>query len=389
MPSLNEIIKTVDLVDQGPATVSKVAASLNQCNEDTASMVQLGRLREALKHRFYREKRKQLTQGQLDAIKAAVDFGCAGGPFVRSFPQLRRSRVCLQMIARVLEPGLVKQANTLLCGPAAVTMALARSKPVTYVECCTGLAESGQVQVGNATFRARTDIRDYDGDEGLPAADWIMLASLINQPRETLKEATGSSAENIFQWLVDLGFSQVTVMQNFPYHAVRCHPKGLLHESVSATNKDTLVKTMCDLSSRGAPIVLLAFGDLAKAVEALHAARASKLNLLSMAGPSANQTGEQSLQAFIQAGDAQYTKELNAQLGNLRVANPWAVTLLMKQLVGKLGAHTLHATYLDKAILDNGTVYVSCANWGASAKGIPIPFDAFANKTVGFVSAVP
>ncbi len=91
----------------------------------------------------------------------------------------------------------------------------------------------------------------------------------------------------------------------------------------------------------------------------------------------------------IQFGADMYDKAEKTQVDKLRVANPWAITLLMKQLTGQLAAHSLHATFLDKAILDNGTVYVSCANWGASAKAIPVPFDAFANKTVGFVSAMP
>lgn len=389
MPSLNEIIKKVDLVDQGPATLSKAALSLELCNEDTATLVQLGRLREALKHRFYREKRKQISEEQLSAIKAAVDFGCSGGPFTKSFPQLRRSQVCLQLIARILDPGLIKQGNTLLCGPASVAMALVRTKPLTYVECCASLADFGQARVANATIRARMDIRDYAGEEHLPGADWILLASLINEPRAKLKDATGSSAEGIFQWLVDLGYSQVVVMQNYPYETVRCHPQNLLHGSVSASNKATMAKTMCDLSSKGAPIVLLAFGELAKAVEALKKAQAMKLGFLDSIRPRKDQTAEQALQESINDGNVLFSKEQTAQLTLLRAENPWAITLLMKQLTGKLGSHALHATYVSKASLVDGKVFLSCANWGASAKGIELPFDAFANKMVGFVSALP
>lgn len=389
MPTLNEIITRLHQVTQGPATLIKTAEALNRLQIDTAGMVQLGRLREALKIRFYRDKRKQITAAQVEALHAAVDFGCAGGAFTKCFTSLRRAEVCLQVIARVLDPSLVKQGQTLLCGPASVIMSLARSKPREYVKLCAGLADVGQVQLDGTQVKARLDIRDYDGGDGLPAADWIPLASLIDQPRSQLRESTGSSAEGIFDWLKGFGFSQVVVMCNYPTEVVRCSPKNLLPESASASDKVKMTKVMCGLSQAGAPIVLLAFGELAAAIGALDQAAKMKMLLLDTVKESRSETEEESLYHAILDGDQLYFKEQKKQLDILRSSNPWVITLLLKTLTGTSAAHTLHATYVSSAKLENGKVIVSCANWGKAARGVPIPLDAFANKMVGFVSAMP
>lgn len=389
MPTLNEIITQLHLVKQGPAPLVKIAADLNSWRGDTASMVQIGRLREALKVRFYRDKRKQISQAQVDAIHAAADFGCAGGPFTRCFPNLRRAMVCVQMIARVLDPSLVKQGQTLLCGPASVIMSLCRSKPLEYVKLCAGLADTGQVQIASAQVKARQDIRGYDGEEGLPAADWIALASLIDQPRSVLKDETGSSAENIFGWLKDFGYSQVVVMCNFPFNVVRCSPQNLLHESTSASDKVKMTKVLCELSQAGAPIVLLAFGELAAALGALDQAAKMKLFLLDTVRSSQDQTEEESLYRAILDGDQQYFHAQKKQLDILRSGNPWLITLAWKSLTGTGTAHALHATYVSSAKIEDGKVIISCANWGKATQGVPIPLELFANKMVGFVSAMP
>lgn len=318
-----------------------------------------------------------LTVPETQAIALIEQFGTRVGPI--RFTHLQRGRVAMQLMARVLQPGMINQGAFGMCGPAAVAIDTARNNPVGYVTFAISLCENGSGNIGGRMVTPVAGIRTYLLSEvttvGMPQADWVVLASLRDDPASLqgdFSRATygGSSSDEVFDWMVRCGFQKVIGMSHITLaNSFRAHPVGLLPPTMSSSSKQKTLETAADLSRRGWRIFMQGFMQLARGIEQFHAISASETH----------------------TGVPQPVQRATA-ITALRTENPGAVGTVfnvVKGLTGFSGGDMKHWTYVEALTLvltTPGSVTIACCNHGVRYADVTLPMDAFLNKFLGFVA---
>lgn len=131
------------------------------------------------------------------------------------FPNIWRNDVGIGLLLRLMQPGLIDQASSSLCGPSALLYNLALDQPVTYVKYAIDLFEKGHANIGKMTIEPSHDCRhSQPGD--VPAVDWMTAASLRDSENwffdyeSTKDEFAGITLPSeIEDWFTAAGFSDV------------------------------------------------------------------------------------------------------------------------------------------------------------------------------------
>ncbi len=95
---------------------------------------------------------------------------------VMHFKKLNRYDVAVGMLMRIANPGLIRQGEASLCGPAALLYNIASSSPVMYIRYAIDLFEKGQAKLGRIHVKPGSDVKNYS--PSLSQVDWLTMASL-------------------------------------------------------------------------------------------------------------------------------------------------------------------------------------------------------------------
>lgn len=108
------------------------------------------------------------------AVNMVCDFLKRSGRV--HFKKLNRYEVGVGLLMRLANPGLIRQGEASLCGPAALLFNIANSTPILYVRYAIDLFEKGKASLGRIYVNPGSDVRNYSP----PGAqvDWLTMASL-------------------------------------------------------------------------------------------------------------------------------------------------------------------------------------------------------------------
>jgi hypothetical protein len=160
------------------------------------------------------------AQDRAKALVRAFAARAGGG----SFTHITRADVADGLIARVDHPALISQAGSSLCGPASLTFNLATRDPVTYVGFVIALYEKGEAHIGTLQVKPGKDLRAYDPQGKINAADWIPLAGLRDSEnwffdyQSVDDEFAGITLpSHLESWFKKVGFSKVVNETNLVF----------------------------------------------------------------------------------------------------------------------------------------------------------------------------
>jgi hypothetical protein len=323
-----------------------------------------------------------MAADHVQAIRRCRAFGAETGG--TRFIHLQRTRIAMQLMARVLHSALINQGTFGMCGPAAWAIDTARHNPREYVDFAVALANNGTGSIGARVITPVDGILRYQLSErpreGMPQADWVVLACLRNDPDSlegnfSKESYGGASGDELFTWLVDCGFQKVVLMSHLTLaNSFRCHPEGLLPPNLASSDKLRTLRTAADMLKRGWRIFMQGFMQLSRSVEAM--TEANKMHHLAGASPGAN---------------AQLQTMQQREAAKLAVANPGVLGTIWgtaKSLAGFSGGDTRHWTYVEALeITVDDRVIITCCNHGVHFPSVALPIDGFLNKFLGFLAA--
>jgi hypothetical protein len=314
-----------------------------------------------------------LTPAETNALALLEQFGTRPGPI--RFTRLQRGIVAMQLLARVLQPGLINQGAFGMCGPAAVAIDTARNNPLGYVTFAISLCENSNGNIGGRMITPVAGILTFDLGTAMPQADWVVLASVRDDNASLqgdFNRATygGSSCDDVFEWLVRCGFTKVLAMSHITLaNSFRAHPLSLLPPTLSTSTKLMTLETAANLSSRGWRLFMLGFMQLATGIERTKAIS--------------------DMEAMI---GAPMPTQRAAVVNALLTPNPGPVGTIVNVLKGLAGfdsGDTRHWTYVEALTITPGlpgTVTITCCNHGVRYPAVTLPLDAFLNKFLGCVA---
>src|SRR5580658_7440780 len=109
--------------------------------------------------------------------QVAIDlFATRNAP--TAFNHIDRQAVAATLRSRLDNPYGIYQGSAGLCGPAALSFEIAKSRPQEYVNVVIGLYENGTAKLGNWQLQPSAALRQAANPATIPAADWILLASI-------------------------------------------------------------------------------------------------------------------------------------------------------------------------------------------------------------------
>lgn len=92
------------------------------------------------------------------------------------FPKLNRYDVGIGLLMRISNPGLLRQGQASLCGPAALLFNIANDTPVMYARYAIDLFEKGRASLWRIDVIPGADVRNYAPP--IAQVDWMTMASL-------------------------------------------------------------------------------------------------------------------------------------------------------------------------------------------------------------------
>lgn len=130
------------------------------------------------------------------ALKLISDFD--KNPKGGVWPNLHRHTVANGLVARVQDPMKINQGPTNLCGITSVVRDWAKDSPVDYAWCGICLFNDGVGRLGKGnmlgeTLRPTAELKRSSVPDGMPEADWLVLASV----HETLVKKYGHAAQDV------------------------------------------------------------------------------------------------------------------------------------------------------------------------------------------------
>ena len=96
----------------------------------------------------------------------------------RRFPKLDRDEVGVGMLMRIAAPGILRQDEGSLCGPAALLFSLASDRPVQYASTAIDLYEHGKARLGRLEIAPGEDVRNFKPPASMDHVDWLTMASI-------------------------------------------------------------------------------------------------------------------------------------------------------------------------------------------------------------------
>ncbi len=139
------------------------------------------------------------------------------------FPRLDRDDVGVGMLMRLANPGILKQGEASLCGPAALLFNVVSDNPVMYARFAIDLYEKGKGKIGRLLIEPGKDVRGYlpplappNPDDLIHPVDWMTMASIRDSENWFLDYDTADKAfagitmpGELAQWFRMAGYSDV------------------------------------------------------------------------------------------------------------------------------------------------------------------------------------
>lgn len=149
------------------------------------------------------------------ALSKVNAFKSARGP--SKWTHLVRTKVADGLIARINNPNLVAQRQTPNCGPATITRALAKDKPLAYAEVAISLFTTGKATIGKMKIAPGSELLRDKPEGNTDQADWIMLASIRDSDNWFLSTSGWFSSSlagitlpsTIEKWFKQAGYTKI------------------------------------------------------------------------------------------------------------------------------------------------------------------------------------
>jgi hypothetical protein len=186
------------------------------------------------------------------------------------FPKLSRNEVGVGLLARVANPGIIRQGYSSLCGPVALLFNVASDSPAGYAKFAIDLFEKGQAKIGRLEIKPGSDARNYlppefvtvDGKRkqvNVHQADWLTMASIRDSENFLLdydsvedEVAGATTAGGLAQWFRLAGYRDVADHTSLIDHG------SITYKTIEQANS---------LLDKGHRVVLMINGQLLDAAE--------------------------------------------------------------------------------------------------------------------------
>jgi hypothetical protein len=188
------------------------------------------------------------TDGHKYAAELICDFLKNFG--TTYFPKLSRHEVAVGLLARVANPGIIRQGYSSLCGPVALLFNVASDRPAAYAKFAIDLYEKGRAKIGRLEIKPGADMRNYlppdfiTDDDGVVhsvnvhQADWLTMASIRDSENFLLDydsvedEVAGiTTAGGLAHWFRQAGY------RNVADHTVLVDHGSITWETVEHANR--------------------------------------------------------------------------------------------------------------------------------------------------------
>ncbi|NUQ74363.1 MAG: hypothetical protein HUU21_12470 [Polyangiaceae bacterium] len=137
-----------------------------------------------------------------------------------AFPSADKSQLIEGLRARIIDPKIINQNHTMLCGPAAFVYSMASQDPVAYARFIIDLYEKGRATVGKMTVSPSGALMRYSVPAGeIHVADWIPLASIRNSKGSVVFFDKYDSVDeelpamtlpsHLHSWIDEVGYTKV------------------------------------------------------------------------------------------------------------------------------------------------------------------------------------
>ncbi|MEP6827018.1 MAG: hypothetical protein ABJA10_02975 [Aestuariivirga sp.] len=107
------------------------------------------------------------------------------------WPLLDRDQVGVGILVRLAYPGLLRQGDANLCGPAAMLFTILLDHPAAYAVYAMDLYEHGRAKLGKLLVEPGDSIRKYYDSGKLDAVDWLTMGSLRSSENWFLADGLG------------------------------------------------------------------------------------------------------------------------------------------------------------------------------------------------------
>lgn len=133
------------------------------------------------------------------------------------FPRFDRDEVGVGLLMRIANPGLLRQGQAGICGPAAFLFNVAMDNPDRYTAFAIDLYEKGQGNIDKLAVKPGDDVRNYlpPSDADIAQVDWMTMASLRDSANwffdySSFKDNDGGTQPSeVEAWLEAAGYSDV------------------------------------------------------------------------------------------------------------------------------------------------------------------------------------
>lgn len=145
------------------------------------------------------ERQPATTEHKKRALDTINYYEKNGLSATSTFGHLDQAGFLKGLAQRVLDPDLINQASSNLCGVAAAVHILANFEPKSYVDGAIDLYERGQTDFGGFySIRLSEEFITQTNMEGLPPCDFIVLRSI--RFAENIPDRYNSSPFDSFTW---------------------------------------------------------------------------------------------------------------------------------------------------------------------------------------------
>ncbi len=165
---------------------------------------------------------------------------------VAAFPNIDRHTLYEEVRDRMMNPWMIDQAATSLCGCAVVLYLTAKYRPGMYSEYVINLYETGDAMLGNLRVTPGKDCKNYT-PVATHGADWVGLAglrdsenSIFDYDEEDDRLAGINFPREVHSWFESTGFTIID------------------HDTdVVGTNNEAALRKAADLKRQGFEVVIL------------------------------------------------------------------------------------------------------------------------------------
>lgn len=162
----------------------------------------------------------------------AADEVCAflrrtGGSY---WLHLDRDEVGVGMLLRIAKPGLLRQGDANVCGPAAMLFSLLEDHPGAYAQFAIALYEKGRANIGKDSIEPESRVCQYAPPSGsIDPVDWLTMASMRDSANwylcfDSVKDklrvnlAAATTPMEMAWWFSRAGYYDVTEDANLVAH---------------------------------------------------------------------------------------------------------------------------------------------------------------------------